>query len=1296
MKQKSIWAPRRLIAAAVIGCLQIQNAIATVSQYPSLYITPPDVNVMFTLDDSGSMNSDVIPDLPTDLANFPSQTVATVVNTYFGGRCAATNRFGQCTQYDSPFGTQFPMMWHPQSGFMNRTYYADSAISRFLRSAASNPLYYDRTVTYTPWPDPSDDSKLLPAAEPTKVNIHAYDPRTSTTTLNITAQITDSNGNKFWPATYYIYKGASAYAPVGDINSSSNTSANFTKVEIQSGTKTYARAASDSRTDCGTGSTCTYDQEIQNFANWLQYYHSRMLMAKGGVAAAFAKQGTNLRVGFATINSTNTVRLGVSAFTSGTGRSRFYNEMYPIVPNGGTKLRATMDAVGQYFSIAGKDGPWAATPGATAAPEYACRKSFHILSTDGYWNGDGAATAAATKSISDTLLGPNNTNNKTPKNPRKGNAAYLFGDSIAADPNDPLVGRFTLSPFVDDQTDKLANVAAYYWRTDLRTDLDDKVAPSSRDPAFWQHLTTYTVGLGINGSGNAQRTSDGSKVVPTAEANNAKSPFAGSSVPWLSTSKLRDALVTTKTPMTWPAIVDGTITTGDDLIRSAMVGRGQYFSASDPKTLADSLAGALAEVVDQPIDLTSVAADAPQVSDSSRLYQATFNPNKWYGRLYAFDQDNTSGAVGSTAPSTDTKPNPAQIWEASLAMPLPANRNIFTFDPTTRTIPGLDFLYTSLTASQKTALNSDPNLVTYLRGDGSLEIQNGGSLRDRARYTLGGKTGGVLGDIVNGSPIKGPDAGGNYNQLSTGAAATAYSAFRDGTRTDLLALSKTIFVAANDGMLHAFNMNDGVERFAYVPNSVYPKLKALADKTYTHQFTVDGPPNLADAYIGSTPSWKTVLIGTTGAGARALFAMDVTNPVVSGSGGFGKDKVMWEFSDSTATYGTDMGYIPSYAHIGLMKDGTWAAIFGNGYDSASGKAVLFIVKLQTGEVLKAISVNVGSAGDKNGLSQPNMVLNANREIETIYAGDLKGNMWKFDVSSTSTTNWGVAFNGKPLFTTATKQPITVMPEITAHSDTAGGVIVSFGTGKSFEVEDTSTDADKNFNLSTQSLYGIWDKPGDNGQLDRSKLEARKIESTGTSGSFASFQSTTVASSYDANKRGWYLDLGANGERSNLSPQQVGDVLFMIANKPSVDPCDYGGSSKLFAFNPITGSIPTEPVFDASNDNKISADDKGYNVRMLSNGVLTQPVFQLGKLASATIQPGLTTAPFALFNRGQTSGARAGGVELSKTFGDKTTSSRLPCDLVANSAMSDTSIANLLVKVCTEPAGKGRISWRQLK
>lgn len=1307
MTSKHAWHhPKRLSATAIAAVFLLQTlspAYATVLQVPATYQPPPAPNVMFTLDDSGSMSSDAIPDFSTNEAGMPTNDDSSSL---------------------PGFRARFPGMWKQSTGYWHTTYYrSDNAIARYLRSSAGNPLYYDPQVTYLPWPTAADNTVRNANANPGAVNIHVSNPFNNGFTRDLTSRVNlvggagagDNQANNFWPATYYIYNGGTPL-PAATPNTPLNTAGSFTKIEIKPSVVSYTRAAN--RTDCsgavGAGG-CTYNEELQNFANWLQYYRSRNLMAKGGVAAAFAQQdGSKLRVGFTTINSPAAVLRGVASFT-GTARSGFFSDMYSIGPNGGTPLRQAMHYVGRYFQgVTTRGNPWAEVTSGSPGLGDQCRKSFHIMSTDGFWNGNDAAAPA--NANNDTFA----TTEQTP--PLTTGEQFPYSDSGAAG---TLAARFTVSPFRDNNANNvntLADVAAYYWKTDLQPSLPNRLQVSTRDPAHWQHLTTMTVGLGISGSGQARPVdtalssadpTTGRPVVSTAlPATSPFYPYRG--MPWLSNPALRDLLVSQRTPMYWPTTVGDTATTGDDLIHAAMNARGRYFSATNPTELATGLSSALAEATDQFTSFAALGlASTFDTSTDNRVYQALYNPMGWTGRLYAFRLN--AGVLDTTRGT--------ELWEASRAMPAPNDRNIFTWNPLATTPQGAPFTWSGLNTAQQAALGpavgvgsssaERQDVLEYLRGSAAREAQNGGPLRDRVRDT---PTSGVLGDIVGGSPVRGPTAGGGYDRLSTAtalnaAARTTYPLFRaaevSGQDSPIRDMTRTLFFGANDGMLHAVNANDvpgtpgynpalrGVERFAFVPNSVFRvprttyggttatvnKLYHLSRPDYSHMFTVNGPPQIADAYInptvGNATGWKSVLLGSTGAGARSVFALDVTNPQVGSTGDqFNASKILWEFSESDHP---DMGHMPSYPNVGLMRDGTWVAIVGNGYDSTNGQAKLFLLDLATGAVVWEQAV--GSAGG-NGLSQPNFLLNANREVIAIWAGDLRGNMWKFDVSSPVRSNWNVAYGGNPLFTTPTNQPITVMPELEQfpNSDTA---MVIFGTGKLFDTQDTSTDPAVNVNLTRQAIYGIWDDG-----VSRVTALTQLREQTVLSGGLNGFGRVSENPIDWATQRGWYLRLGSGGERVNVNPiipiRGRAVPVFVVANTPSLanDPCGSGGGgARVFALNPITGHTPAFSVFDANRDGVINTADGRHNVYSVA-GLISSPRF-LSPLYSGGIvseKPG---------SRGQT-GAQEGGVEFRSS-----SSGSIPC-VPRGRMISGRSTTETVNEVVGLDQCKPRVSWRQIK
>jgi type IV pilus assembly protein PilY1 len=1234
---------KRLCAWLVIAAMQFEmaaSAHAAISQLPLVSGAQPDVNVMFTLDNSTSMWDETLPE---------------------------SDEYSREGWHDT---------W--ASSTQANKFLITSALWRYYRSSAGNPLYYSPAARYMPWPRADRDQETMPAANPRAACFNRTgavlpaNPLTGCSVAGGTARNLQDEvvftGGRYWPATYFRYRGATPLVQNGVSAQTNNVQANFEKVEIRPTVATYPRSAA--RTDCvAQANVCTYAEEIQNFANWFQYYRSRALMAKGAVAMAFSKQGNGLRVGFGSLHgttqtvdgfSTRVVRRGVRKF-EGTARQQFYELLYGTGNSSGTPLRFAVDQVGKYFERTGAGNPWAEDPSsASVGREFACRKSFHILSSDGYWNRDSEPAVTDVGNADNLTASGTGYNGKAPKKKNESvgrdfsNSDKIDRANPPADLDNPANPRgLTVDPLRDNHANQLSDFTSYYWRRDLRPDLDNIVPPSDRDPAYWQHLSTFTVGIGISGSGR---------------------------IPQIATQASRDLAIEQASTIAWePVTFDDSFDPrkGDDFVHASMSGRGRYFLASEPNAFAQDLAEALAEAQDQNFESAAVAVDSPQVVAGGLVYQPTYSPKRWYGRLYAFRPDPVTGDV-------DAQPAKA-VWEASLQMPAPASRNIFTLDASTSPRLGKPFIWAGLSTAQRNSLNNDSNLLDYLRGDGSREIGRGGAFRTRSRYTFGGRTGGVLGDIVNSTPLKGPDFGGGYDRLPAGAERDSYFAYREGNV--LVSMRNTIFVGANDGMMHAFDTDTGAERFAFVPNAVFDvprsgptgapekKLQMLADPGYAHRYTADGTPNVGDAYISG--AWRAMLVSSNGLGARSVFALDVTDTAVSASG-FGANKVMWEFSEAD---NVDMGFITGYPFVARMRNGAWAVIFGNGYDSTSGRAKLFILNASDGTLIREIDVGLPGG---NGLSQPNLLLNSEREVIAIYAGDLKGQLWKFDVSATSAASWGAAFGGQPLFTarndSGDTQPITVMPEISVHP--SGGAILSFGTGKFFEREDTAT-GPENINLKTQSIYGIWDRPSATTGvgIGRGNLQRQTV---GTS-AFTGFDSTTRNPVDWQTRRGWYLDLDSGGERVHINPQQVDSVLFMVANRPEVVPCVSGGRGRLFALDPVTGGALKFGVFDANGAGGITQADAVGNVRVFTNGIATDPAFQR-KVPSGDPPGGELMSRMSSPLSGQINGQR-GGKELTARRSTN-------CQGIATVGLSDASIEADSVVTCGN--AKARTSWRQLR
>lgn len=600
-----------------------------------------------------------------------------------------------------------------------------------------------------------------------------------------------------------------------------------------------------------------------------------------------------------------------------------------------------------------------------------------------------------------------------------------------------------------------------------------------------------------------------------------------------------------------------------------------YFKVTDPTKLKQSLGTVFDDVLARNSSAAAIATNSTRLDTDTLIFQAKFNSADWHGQLVAY-RVNGNGTIGSVA------------WDTDINDPFPSNsdnRKIFSWNETLNLSvgDGVAFSWSSLNSTQQANLGSE-DVLQWLRGNQSREADKAGGIY-RTRTHL-------LGDIVNSDPAFVGATNFGYESLAVGTAGQdTYGTYRASTATRLSAL----YVGANDGMLHAFNANDGTELFAYVPRAIYPNLSSLTNPNYSHSYFVDGAPNFGDAYFSS--AWHTVLVGTTGAGGRSVFALDVTNP-----SSFDATKVLWDISKSTTF--PDLGLTIGYATVGRLKNGTWVAIFGNGYASDNGRAVLYIVNVETGaKVAEIIACETDpcATDTANGLSTPALLVDSNRNIIAAYAGDLKGNLWKFNLDGAYEVAYRQSSNPAPLFKTG--QPITAPLDIGIHP--SGGYLIYFGTGKYYETGDNVVGT----NPPTQTFYAVWD---DNARISNGKTDfvQQQIVTEATQ-TVVDQKGTTITSDDEsitynlrvlsANtinwsaKKGWYIDLvspvtGAAGERVVSAPKlRNGRVIFPTLI-PSSAACDAGGTSWLMEVDALTGGRIESAVFDLDGNRLFNAGD----------------------------------------------------------------------------------------------------------
>lgn len=1088
-------------AAFAFSALTFGSAQASVNiaNAPLFITTNVEPNIMFVIDDSGSMHWETMPDngvtykLSTSIPNLLMWLYPRVTGLHGG------------TDYGN---TRIPRF--------------TGNLAAFIRSAHNNTVYYNPAITYRPWVN-ADGSEMPNAPPNAAPNRPRFDGsvvvNTNFGTRNLEQEFSynhwrnDNNTagddlvDNIWPSLYHQYNGGNV-----DLETS------YTRVEIRPGNAPFTGHGRVNRTDCAVVDSCTYAEEIQNFANWYSYHRNRIFASRSGIGRAFTGFDGGMRVGFGAINhlrsSSNTldgvagnrtILRGVRPFT-GSDRNDFFTVLYDRgFPGDGTALRRGLEGAGQYFSRTDSQGPWSSTPGVVGGVDLSCRQSFTILMTDGFATGGSGwdATHADRRANTDGSTAQNTTN----INPA--------GPDFSYDPTDP---------FRDARGDTLADVAMYYWKRDLHP-VVNRVPTSDRDPAFWQHMVTYGIGLGVQGTVD----------------------------PAIAWQALEDG-----TPVAWPDPAFGTVNCGqvagacaariDDLLHASVNARGGFFSVDNPDAFANELRLVLEDIVAR-VDssATSAATSSAVLQTDTLLYTAGFRSGDWSGSLDASNV-NPDGSLGSLA------------WDAEqkLATTPPSARNIIT----RRGDLGIavTFEYDNLSPTQKSALEHNPGgaldslgteRVAWLRGSETAHPSF------RSRSESGQPR--LLGDIVNSNP-----------KFQTGV----------------------LYVGANDGMMHAFDAETGDELFAYIPSSLlepegsnpFAPLSRLMDPGYAHRYFVDGTVSVVDLSTAGVP--KKILVGGLGAGGRTVFALDVTNPA-----SFSPANVMWEFTHP------ELGYNVGQPAIVHMSNGQLAAVFGNGYNSNNHRAQLFVVNLDTGALIQVIDTGVGNAASPNGLAAPVVTdwplsnLKANR----VYAGDLQGNLWRFDVGGPPTT-WNDAGKVTSMFQAigpgGNVQPITGQPVMALNPVDNSEVIVAFGTGSYFRLQDSDMPG-----APTQTLYGIFDTATGVSGVIRDDL----LEQTITLQDLEGFGEETVTVRVvsdnvldPATDKGWYLDLPDDGERvvteATFPTGPMQRRVRFTTLIPDEDPCGSGRRGFLMDIDLLSGGRTPYSVFDLNRDGSYDFDD----------------------------------------------------------------------------------------------------------
>ncbi len=922
-------------------------------------------------------------------------------------------------------------------------------------------------------------------------------------------------------------------------------------------------------------------EALQNFANWFTYHRRRETAAKAAVAAAI-DTARQCYIGLYTVNGET--RLGVRpvrvTLSTGTGE---HEATAVRLDESGTLLEALyrIESRGQSNVRQALD----------QVGRYFERSQSSPLGPSPWFSPQrgGACQRGYAVILSDGLW----------------NGLFTGPGNADGDQG---------SPYADRWSDTLADVALHYYNHDLAPDLEDMVPAQGCDTAVHQHLVTHVLSFGVNGSiDRGDIDADGQPDHPGYEDD--------------------PCFTLAQTPHPrWPLPLPGSIATVDDLWHAAVNGRGLYISADGADDLKTAM-GHILDAVGSAVASAGLAVSGTTLDDASMIYQALYRSDDWSGEVFAF-------AMGSDG-SPDNRSENA-LWRASSHLlpseTLAEQRRILTYGGPWLEPQGVPFRYDALSAAQQQVLGAGlaseqeaRELVDYLRGQDFPHLRRRSSL---------------LGDVVHATPV---------------------------------VAGQTLFVGANDGMLHALDTQTGAERFAYVPNLVFDHLAALGSPRYAarHRFYVDGPPYVGEVLVG-TYQRRSYLVGGLGKGARGCYGLMVASRQRKPQGAaYGDYQTLFSVDDigpesdasSLASLAPWEYPRPEPAKDGMDNDGDRlideegetddavgyilgqvyavnanapgeayraVVIFGNGYDSAGGRAVLFVLDAGSGRLIRKIETG---AGDDNGLSGPALIdVNLDRCVDYAYAGDLRGNLWKFDLTSPDPARWGVAYGEdqdgdgaidaaagdrpQPLFT-APGQSITGRPDVMAMAGACApggaGYMVIIGTGRYLGINDR-------YDNTPQSVYGIWDFGDDSDDsehlgfiADRSSgqissglfLAPRQVAAHLTRDGQSYRQLTDVRIDYasvadpgdgdgrnvnnDGNRQtpdpvhwaGWFFDFPAVPDPQATPGERVGGNVVIrngqavvLSFAPGQTPCERGGVSWRYLLNGCGNSYDPSEAGDS--------------------------------------------------------------------------------------------------------------------
>ncbi len=1013
-----------------------------------------------------------------------------------------------------------------------------------------------------------------------------------------------------------------------------------------------------------------------------------------------------------------------------TNRQTMYNWLWGLTPSYWTPLVDRFAKVVDEVTTAASNpnsnnNPFLENPGqtpdATNNKILSCRRNYIMAMTDGEWNSVQAETMPS--SIDGTRV---NTQYTLPDN-------QIYTGNLAPYKNNLLRNCYNGNCSTRNTT-TVADVALAAWKNDMDGDTSNNdlrpknteianVVPTLNgseywhpwnDPASWQHFSTFTMGFRMDplevGGNNISINPN----ITTALDNSITAPtFAWN----IGVNDNGSNLQATRS---------GAV---NDLANAALVGRGRYYEVQTPTDMINAFYDLLNSVQPPPPEVTVTAAagmgGGSQKLDNS-YYVGRYDGDSFTGELIKYNLYNGDPNMTCDGSPTVWGELCNTAWNAgeTLTAAGPTSRKIITLkrqksgtDLTAMNDPGLtvnninyevvDFTTGNISPAQQTRLQSAfpsqltaitpaadrlPALFDYIRGkDTNEEGVSGGTETFRSRNEhnylndiadtnddVVGRN--ILGAVMRASPVfVGIPTGYVKHFEGQGPIYNGYTSYVSSFINNNTSGNKeVVYVGANDGMLHAFKANTGEELFAYVPSAVYDKLPDTVVPAPANQLSlVDGNVDVQSVYFNT--SWFRALVGGMGGGAKGLYALNITEPTANAVKN--SSVINWEYSDlesilyqkaqGVASPQSNIGHILAKPAIIQLQDNTWVAIVGNGYNSASNKAAVIVINLETGKPIQELVLDTANtysdATKPNGLgplyfvSYSGKPRNKSNQYDRAYAGDLQGNLWVFDLQGSDASSGikvisqGSDTSGTPLFTAKdsanNRQPITVYPLVVKHPLNYGH-LVHFGTGALFAPDDLSSTINN-------SIYAIWDdwvptnKDGlptprtstvDASELNEVKLTQRTVTVSGSGGApidvvVRELDSSNTATDWklgsNGTHRGWRIDLDNDSAATDSerawqpaytaygaeNVQAIAYNTISYHEQGTATTCEIPGNEAIswqlaFNGNDAALKLPSSGVLDINQDNSVTDADREI---LVSGTYVLQPDPIIGEEMGGILQ-----------------------------------------------------------------------------